>query len=107
MVWQALAWLAPAHLDHQAEVIAHMVVHGQEVEHHHHADQTLHVEEDSGETTHEHANHAAQPPGLAPGMSFVAGDPIPSVLVSGASAGHAPVYLEAPLRPPQRGAPQA
>ena len=107
MVWQALAWLTPAHLDHQAEVIAHMVVHAQEVDHHHHADQTLHVEDDSGEPPHQHANQAAQLPGLAPAMSLAAGDPIPSVLVPSAGVGHAPVYLEGPLRPPQRSAQQA
>lgn len=107
MVWQALAWLAPAHLDHQSEVIAHMVVHAQELDHHHHADQTLHVEDDGSEPPHQHANQAVQLPGLEPAMRLAAGEPIPSVLVPSAGAGHAPVYLEGPLRPPQRRAQKA
>lgn len=107
MVWQALAWLTPVHLDQQKQVIAHMVVHAQEVDHHHHADQTLHVEDDGSEPPHQHANQAAQFPGLAPAMSLVAGDPIPSVLVPSIGTGHAPIYLEGLLRPPQRSAHQA
>ena len=104
MVWQTLAWLTPAHLDNQSEIVAHLVVHAQEVDHHHHADQTLHVEDDSSEPPHQHAHQAAQSPGLAPSLSIAAGEPIPSVLVPSVGAWHAPVYLEGPLRPPQRSA---
>lgn len=107
MVWQALAWLTPVHVDHQKEVIAHMVVHAQEVGHHHHADQTLHVEDDGSEPPHQHANQATQLPGLAPAMTLAAGDPIAAVLVPSTGAGHAPIYLDGPLRPPQRDTPQA
>lgn len=108
MVWQALAWLTPIHLDHQAEVIAHLVVHAQEVGHHHHADQTLHVVEDDGsEPPHQHASQAVQMPGLAPSMTFAAGDLFSSVWVPGTGAGYAPVYLDSPLRPPRRSARQA
>lgn len=106
MVWQALAWLTPVHLDHQKEVIAHMVVHAQEVGHHH-ADQTLHVEDDGSEPPHQHANQATQLPGLAPAMTLAAGDPIAAVLVPSTGAGHSPIYLDGPLRPPQRDTPQA
>ena len=102
MIWQALAWLSPVHIDRQKEVIAHMVVHAQEVDHHHHADQTLHVEDDGSEPPHQHANQAVQLPGLLPTMTLAAGDPIASVLVPSAGTGHAPVFLEGPLRPPQR-----
>ncbi|RYG12413.1 MAG: hypothetical protein EON92_08320 [Burkholderiales bacterium] len=107
MAWQALAWLTPAHLDRQAEQIAHLVVHAQEVDHHHHADQTLHVEEDGSEPPHQHASQAAQLPGLAPAMSLAAGEPIPPVMVPSAGASHAPIYLEGLLRPPRRGAEHA
>lgn len=101
MVWQTLSWLTPIHLDHQNEVIAHMVVHAQEVDHHHHADQSLHVEDDDSELPHQHANQAAQLPGLPPTVTLAAGDTLPSVLVPSAGTGHAPVFLESPLRPPQ------
>lgn len=104
VVWQALAWLSPVHLDHQKEVIAHMVVHAQEVDHHHHADQTLHIEEDGSEPPHQHAHQAVQLPGLPPVMALVASDPVPSVLVPHAIAGHASVFLDSPLRPPRRSA---
>lgn len=107
MVWQALTWLTPVHRDNQAEVIAHMVVHAQEVGHHHHADQSLHVEDDSSEPPHQHANEAGQLPGLAPAMALAAVDSTASDLVPRAGAEHAPVYLEDPLRPPQRSAQQA
>ena len=102
MAWQALAWLTPVHRDHQQEVIAHLVVHAQEVGHHHHADRTLHVEDDGSEPSHQHAHQAAQLPGLPPTVLLATGDPIPSVLVPRADTGHAPVVLEGPLRPPQR-----
>lgn len=104
VLWQTLAWLSPVYLDHQREVIAHMVVHAQEVDHHHHADQTLHMEEDGSEPPHQHAHQAVQVPGLPPVMALVAGDPVPSVLVPHAIAGHASVFLDSPLRPPRRSA---
>lgn len=104
MVWQALAWLTPVHLDHQKEVIAHMVLHAQEVDHHHHADQTLHVEDNGSEPPHQHAHQAVQLPGLPPTLTLAVADPLPSVLVPGAGTGHAPVFLEGPLRPPRRSA---
>lgn len=104
MVWQALAWLTPVHLDHQKEAIAHMVVHAQELDHHHHADQTLHMEDDGSEPPHQHANQATQLPGLPPTALLATGDPMPPVLVPGAGTGHAPVVLEGLLRPPRRSA---
>lgn len=104
MVWQALAWLTPVHLDQQKAAIAHMVVHAHEVDHHHHADQSLHLEEDHSASPHQHANQAAQLPGLPPTMTLAAGKPGPSVLVASTDAGHAPVFLEGLLRPPQRSA---
>jgi hypothetical protein len=103
MIWQALAWLTPVHLDHQKEVIAHMVVHAQEAGHHHHADQTLHVEGDGSEPPHQHADQEAQLPGLAPVMAFASSNPVHSVWVPSVDPGYAPVFLEGFLRPPQPG----
>ncbi len=101
MIWQTLAWLTPLHLDEQKEAIAHTLAHAQEVGHHHHADQTLQVENGGGEPAHQHANQAAQLPGLPPTMMPTAGDPVSSVLVASVGIGHAPVFLEGSLRPPQ------
>lgn len=101
MVWQALAWLTPVHIGEQAQAVAHMLVHAQALDHHHHDDHTLHLEDDGSEPPHQHANQAAQLPGLPPAMAPGAVDPVPSVWVPGARHGHAPVVPEGLLRPPR------
>ncbi|MBY0411705.1 MAG: hypothetical protein K2Q97_16660 [Burkholderiaceae bacterium] len=101
MLWQAVAWLSPVYIEQQKEAIAHMVVHAQEADHHHHADQTLQVDDEGSGVPHHHANQAAQVPGLPPAMVFGAGDALPSIWVPSAGTGPAQVFLEGFLRPPR------
>lgn len=107
MAWQALACLMPLPLDRQTDSLAHLLVHAEALDHHHHQDQSLHVDDDGSEPPHQHAQPALQLPGLLPSMTLAAGERLPAVLVPGAPAGHPPVFLEGLLRPPRPAAPMA
>jgi len=101
MAWQVLAALTPFGADRRAGEIAHVWVHGQEVGHHHHADQSLHLEDGEAALPHEHAGFGAQPVGMLPTLlvglaEFNARTPAP-----GESPDHPSAFLEGPLRPPR------
>jgi hypothetical protein len=101
ILWQALMWLTPYGLARKSQETAHMVVHAQTMDHHHHADQSLHLEETTDESTHQHTDAGMQPAGLLPFLSAQLPH-WPSLAPDKTVRKGAPsVFLEGPLRPPQ------
>ena len=100
MVWQALLVITPYGLSQTSRQLAHAIEHMQAVEHHHHDDQTLHLEANSDESFHQHPGEGMQPTGLIP---FVVAQ-LPGLPPSAPAAGDLTlpyrIFLEGPLRPP-------
>ena len=63
MLWQTAVWLTPFAMETQREQIAHWNVHAMAVDHHHHADASLHLDSDG--PAHAHADPGFQPLGTA------------------------------------------
>ena len=53
-LWQSLVVFGSKQLAQGAGFINHMVAHGQDANHHHHADQSLHIDGDDGPLEHLH-----------------------------------------------------
>jgi len=53
-LWQSLAVLGPMNIAQHAGDLDHRVAHGQDANHHHHADQSLHIDGDDGPLEHLH-----------------------------------------------------
>lgn len=101
LLWQALIWLTPMGQAQHAQDIQNLATHAQWVDHHHHDDQSLHVDDSVDSQGHHHANESVQPAGLLPATNphvaevALAAPPVayPLVWVSAS--------LGVPLRPPQ------
>lgn len=101
LLWQALAWLTPPGQAQQAQDLTNRLVHAQAVDHHHHADASLHVDDSVDSQRHHHAHEAVQPAGLLPAsIGLVAVVPPVAPPVARPSA-WVSVWLDSPLRPPQ------
>ena len=104
LLWQGLVGLTPVSIEWRADELAHLQVHGQDVDHHHHDDRSLHLEADADASTHHHhAAAGAQPAGLVPGLPGGVVDPAPAIRVPVVRTGHATFVAEGLLRPPQAG----
>jgi hypothetical protein len=101
MLWQAVAWLTPFGVAQKAEEIAHVLVHTQEVDHHHHDDRSLHLEDADGEPPHEHAGNGAQPAALPPAIVASLPEFPEPPRYPAATADRPSAFLEGPLRPPR------
>lgn len=84
----------------RAGELEHMVVHGQDANHHHHEDQSLHMEVDEGAVQHLHSDAGSNPAGLI-ALAWPAGNRVRSMSPPQAlpSVWCSPI-LEGPLRPP-------
>ncbi len=100
-MWQALAMLLPTQVHARADLIAHDLVHWQEVDHHHHDDLSLHVDDSEAQTSHDHSHDGVQPSGILPPLALFAADPLASGRLFLTDLEPPPVFLRAPLRPPQ------
>lgn len=100
LLWQSLAMLGPVTVAQRAGELEHMVVHNQDANHHHHADQALHMEDDDGAVQHLHADSGATTTGLLTSSphSFIG-----TLSKSPPETSH-PIWrshtLDGPLRPP-------
>lgn len=54
--WPFLSALTPMSTEKQVFELANTVVHGQGTDHHHHDDQSLHIDESGGAAQHVHAD---------------------------------------------------
>lgn len=100
MLWQALIWVTPMGQTRQVQEVENLVAHAQAVDHHHHDDHSLHVDDSAESQFHHHAHEAVEPAGLLPVLVeglFVThpGAPPTAHLALWASA-----FLQGPLRPP-------
>lgn len=64
MLWQSLAWVTPFGISERSNAFAHLTVHSQELDHHHHADASLHMGTEVDSDKHLHPDHGTQPLGL-------------------------------------------
>jgi ABC-type nickel/cobalt efflux system permease component RcnA len=55
-LWQSLAMLGSTNIAQRAGDLDHMVAHSQDANHHHHADQSLHMDDEDGPVEHLHAD---------------------------------------------------
>lgn len=80
MLWQTLAWVTPFAIEAKGEQMAHLAVHHQDVDHHHHDhhhdhhdDTSLHLASDADSVPHFHPDDGFQPPaleGVTPVIAF-------------------------------------
>ncbi len=101
LLWQSLGMLGAFSVSQRAGELAHLTVHAQEADHHHHADHSLHMDVDEGAAQHFHADTGS-------GGHVVLASALPHPLDIramnlpdfSASLWLSPT-LEGPLRPPQ------
>ncbi|HSX91385.1 MAG TPA: hypothetical protein VLG41_00595 [Hydrogenophaga sp.] len=105
MLMQTVVWLSPFAIAAQTEQLAHMTVHVQDVDHHHHDDESLHLSPDGdGTAPHFHVDNGFQPIGLtAPAVKagFAA---LPSTPPHTVPSEPPTVFLDGLLRPPSASA---
>ncbi len=101
MFWQTIGMLNPQFIEQAANETVHVALHCQEASHHHHADQSLHLDEQKDSVGHQHADTSFTKIGLISEMNFK------SALLSAvspkevSSLAYSPPNLEGPLRPPR------
>ena len=67
--WQSLAMLSPIFIEKSAATFEHALLHSQEATHHHHDDQSAHIEDANEGLQHQHADSGLQTLGLIPTMT--------------------------------------
>lgn len=102
LLWQSMAIFGSMTVTQQVEELEHMMVHCQDINHHHHADMALHMEDDEGGVQHVHADSANNPSALLPLMVSVIPDARSTSPVEGRLAIWLSPTLEGPLRPPMQ-----
>jgi hypothetical protein len=100
-VCQSLPVLSAQAVGERSQQIEHVMLHGQDTDHHHHDDQSLHVEDSAQSAQHQHADtgiSTACLPTVGWGAIFrlLPVSPDASVQAPGATP-----FLDGPLRPPQ------
>jgi hypothetical protein len=101
MSWQAMAMLNPLTVTERGIDPAHVAMHWQAPEHHHHGDQTLHLEESEGSTFHLHADGGLNSAGLVTAGGFRLAMPQPFSPPTAKVTFVPTRFLEGPLRPPR------
>jgi hypothetical protein len=100
MLWQSMAWLTPIAIEARGEQIAHMTVHQQDRDHHHHDDASLHLSSDADSGPHFHADDGFQPPALDALTSTMAFDAPSDAAPMARDVWPPTVFLDGLLRPP-------
>jgi hypothetical protein len=104
LFWQLLSVFGATAVAQRANELEHMVVHAQDVHHHHHADSTLHLDDAAVEMNHLHADSGSGTVALMQSMQpSVASMRAMSIPESVHTIWLSPT-LEGPLRPPTQGA---
>ena len=102
LFWQALVALGPWLVSQQVGDLDHLIAHYQDANHHHHADNALHMDDDGGPVQHVHAdtgnNSAALLISQRPVLAAVGSmSPLDNTYVAWLSP-----TLEGPFRPPMQ-----
>lgn len=100
MLWQSMAWLTPFAIEARGEQIAHMTVHQQDRDHHHHDDASLHLSSDADSGPHFHADDGFQPSALDAVTSTMAFDAPSDAAPVARDVWPPTVFLDGLLRPP-------
>ena len=102
LLWQSMAMSGSVTVALRASELEHMAVHCQDAQHHHHADQALHMDDDDVAGQHLHADAGTNTAGLLttmlPAMARIRSMSLPETT-------HAiwlSPTLEGPLRPPMQ-----
>ena len=101
MLWQSLAWVTPYGVSERSNEFAHLTVHVQELEHHHHADASLHMAEEVDSDKHLHLDSGAQSFGLLRSTERPIFALAPGSLPRSIHLEPLSVVLDGLLRPPQ------
>ena len=101
VVWQTVALFTPWVSSHWAAELDHMAVHTQGDGHHHHADQTLHLDDNDAGLMHQHTDTSTHSLGLWQDTTLHFISASRSAVVSRADALGPPPHLDGLLRPPQ------
>jgi hypothetical protein len=100
LFWQLMSAFGAIVVTQRANELEHMVMHGKDVPHHHHADRTLHMDDAAAEMNHLHADAESSTVALMQSMqTTVASIRSMSALESIHILWLSPT-LEGPLRPP-------
>lgn len=102
MAWQTLSWATPLQINERVQHMAHAIVHTQEVGHHHHADESLHLDENTESASHYHVNQGVQPPALEPYFAWQPADPPSLTPLRFLDTDFTSVTPDGLLRPPRR-----
>ena len=103
-VWQAAALFVPSASAAWATELDHMAFHTQGDGHHHHDDQTLHLDENDAVVMHQHADTGTHSFGLWPDTTLHL-LPVPRAsVVAWADMLRPPPLLDGLLRPPESAA---
>ncbi len=101
LLMQTMVWVSPLAVQAQSEQLAHMTVHVQDIDHHHHDDESLHLFADSdSHAPHFHVDDGFHPIGLTAlfedsGFAAMPGVPPPALFSEPPT-----VFLDGLLRPP-------
>jgi hypothetical protein len=101
MVLQSWAGLTPMGVAQNAQAFAHALAHAQTLNHSHHDDGSLHMQQASDEAGHLHADDGLQHAALLPTEKPTAPFPQPRVVGAFADVAVTSICLEGPLRPPR------
>lgn len=104
MFWQALSWATPFVVGEQSQRLAHLVIHEEVVDHHHHPDDSIHVQATDNDAVHLHADGGIQPVGLVVSTTTLAPMGRPASPPQVAALCPPSVCLDGLLRPPQTNA---
>lgn len=99
--WQSLSMLSPLTVADRAAQFDHTTLHWQTIDHHHHGDQSSHMEDTGGVSKHFHVDSEFNSIGLLsaapPEMASVLPDSLPMTFQTQIPK----IYPEGPLRPPR------
>ena len=102
MVWQTMLTLAPSNVVYFAQVWGHWLHHSESLQHHHHQDNTVHLEEAIAQSIdHVHIDSSNSSSGLEPSDWALVWSNLSSSLLSMPPMAIPFPHLEGPLRPPR------
>jgi hypothetical protein len=98
--WQLIGAHNPFDVAQHVADMSHLTVHAQQVDHHHHDDHSLHVDESDERTDHHHADTGFPGAALLPPVWPVLSSLPPAHPLMAEVRPGAPPCLAGPLRPP-------
>jgi hypothetical protein len=100
LFWQLMSAFGAIVVTQRANELEHMVMHGKDVPHHHHADQTLHFDDAAVEISNLHADSATSTIALMQSMQTTVAFVRPMSTSEIVHSTWLSPTLEGPLRPP-------